>query len=327
MQIITVINAKGGCGKSTIAMSLASGLAQRGFSTLLIDMDPQAQVTQWLALGDGLSSEGTLVSAMEGTQKLDDVVQPTAFENLSFIPSSQGLEDLGRQITDLENYATVFTGRLAMMQKRFEFIVIDSPNQISPVMENAIFPSDAFIVPFESTKAVRSYANFFQLLMRLRPGEEHRVLHVLSNLSRQRGLRQRVIDAMARNGLACAKTEIHTCGWLAQVDENGGNIFKYRPYSRGAQDMALLVQEVLELLGSIDAKGAQALATAPNLDAVQGNARTAALASAASVEPDLNAAGAEIPVPSPAPAGKPIPGPDHPASELPANPQHHDQTA
>jgi cellulose biosynthesis protein BcsQ len=131
-------------------------------------------------------------------------------------------------------------------------VVIDSPNQISPVMENAIFPSDAFIVPFESTKAVRSYANFYQLLMRLRPGEEHRVLHVLSNLSRQRGLRQRVIDATALHGISLARTEIHTCGWLAQVDENGGNIFTYRPQSRGAENMAVLVQEILELLGKSD---------------------------------------------------------------------------
>src|ERR1019366_1070244 len=196
MNIITVINAKGGCGKSTIAMSLAAGLAARGNATLLIDMDPQAQVTQWLGLGDGLSAEGTLVSSMEGRQTLDAVVQDTTFENLAFVASSQGLEDLGRQITDMENYATVFTGLLASLTRSFEFVVIDSPNQISPVMENAIFPSDIVIVPFESTKAVRSYANFYQLLLRLRPQEEHRVLHVLSNLSRQPGLRRRVMQTL-----------------------------------------------------------------------------------------------------------------------------------
>jgi cellulose biosynthesis protein BcsQ len=55
MNIVTVINAKGGCGKSTIAMSLASGLSNRGLPTLLIDMDPQAQVTQWLGAGDGIA--------------------------------------------------------------------------------------------------------------------------------------------------------------------------------------------------------------------------------------------------------------------------------
>jgi len=249
MNIITVINAKGGCGKSTIAMSLASGLSARGHHTLLIDMDPQAQITQWLGLGDGLSQQGTLVSAMEGRQSLDAVIQETTFQNLSFVASSQGLEDLGRQITDMENYASVFTGLLASIQRPIEFVVIDSPNQISPIMENAIFPSDIFIVPFESTKAVRSYANFFQLLLRLRPGEEHRVLHVLSNLSRQRGLRQRVINAIGAQNLPLARTEVRSCGWLAQVDENGGNIFEYRPHSKGAEDMELLVKEVLEMLG------------------------------------------------------------------------------
>jgi chromosome partitioning protein len=249
MQIITVINAKGGCGKSTIAMSLASGLAMRGHSTLLIDMDPQAQVTQWLGLGDGLSPEGTLVAAMEGRTSLEAIVQPTRYPNLSFVASSQGLEDLGRQITDREDYATLFTGLLASLSNPPAFVVVDSPNQISPVMENAIFPWDAFIVPFESTKAVRSYANFYQLLMRLRPGEEHRVLHVLSNLSRQPGLRRRVIETIAFNGITLARTEVRNCGWLAQVDENGGNIFTYRPRSKGAADMAALTDEVLEALG------------------------------------------------------------------------------
>lgn len=249
MNIITVINAKGGCGKSTIAMSLAAGLAARGSEVLLIDMDPQAQITQWLSAGDGLRTEGTLAAAMEGRQSFDEVIQPTPLAYLSFVASSEGLEELGRQITDTEGYATILTRLLASATRQFEFVVIDSPNQISPIMENAIFPCDLFIVPFESTKAVRSYANFFKLLMRLRPGEEHRILHVLSNLSRQPGLRRRVIETMDGYGVQRARTEVRHCGWLAQVDEHGGSIFAYRPFSKGAADMRLLVDEVLEQLG------------------------------------------------------------------------------
>lgn len=248
MNIITVINAKGGCGKSTIAMSLAAGLA-RGANVLLIDMDPQAQITQWLNAGDGLRTEGTLAAAMEGRQSFDEVIQPTHLPHLAFVASSEGLEELGRQITDTEGYATILTRLLASATRQFEFVVIDSPNQISPIMENAIFPCDLFIVPFESTKAVRSYANFFKLLMRLRPGEEHRILHVLSNLSRQPGLRRRVIETMDGYGVRRARTEVRHCGWLAQVDEHGGSIFDYRPFSKGAVDMGLLVREVLEQLG------------------------------------------------------------------------------
>jgi chromosome partitioning protein len=249
MNIITVINAKGGCGKSTIAMNLASGLARHGHRVLLMDLDPQAQVTQWLAAGDGLTSEGTLVAALTRQQSLCDVIQPTGFENLSFVASADGLEDLGREISQTEGYPSMLTQLIAEehIADRFDFIVIDSPNQISPIMENAIFPADAFIVPFESTKAVRSYASIYKLLVKLRSNADFHMLHVLSNLTRLPGLRKRVLTLLADDSIPSARSEIRSCGWMAQVDENGGSIFHYRPLSKGAQDMAALVEEVREL--------------------------------------------------------------------------------
>ncbi len=94
MNIITVINAKGGCGKSTIAMSLASGLAVRGHRTLLVDMDPQAQVTQWLGAGDGLSAAGTLVVAMERGPHLR-VAGPGGRERREHLPLPAALQGGG----------------------------------------------------------------------------------------------------------------------------------------------------------------------------------------------------------------------------------------
>lgn len=250
MRIVTVINAKGGCGKSTIAMNLASGLAHRGLRTLFIDMDPQAQVTQWLNAGDGLTNAGTLVYAFAGRSKLVDIIQTTPIENLFFVASAEGLEELGRRITDSEDYATMLARLLAELPAPgFDFVVIDSPNQISPIMENAIYPSDLFVVPFESTKAVKSYANFYKLLLSLRPNEDHQVFHVLSNLTRQNGLRNRVIALMDEEQIPRAHTEVRSCGWLAQVDEHGGSIFEYRPHAKGAEDMASLTEEVLSALG------------------------------------------------------------------------------
>jgi chromosome partitioning protein len=264
MNIITVINAKGGCGKSTIAMSVASGLARHGHRTLLMDLDPQAQVTQWLTAGDGLTSEGTLVSALTRQQSLSEVIQPTGFEGLSFVASADGLEDLGREISQTEAYPSMLTQLLAEehIADRFDYIVIDSPNQISPIMENAIFPADAFIVPFESTKAVRSYASIYKLLVKLRSNADFHMLHVLSNLTRLPGLRKRVLTLLADDNIPSARSEIRSCGWLAQVDENGGSIFHYRPLSKGSQDMAALVEEVRELFTN----GPQAQSEAASLE-------------------------------------------------------------
>jgi chromosome partitioning protein len=249
MNIITVINAKGGCGKSTIAMSVASGLARYGHRVLLMDLDPQAQVTQWLGAGDGLTADGTLVAALMRQQTLSDVIQATGFERLSFVASADGLEDLGREISQTEGYPSMLTQLIAEehIADRFDFIVIDSPNQISPIMENAIFPADAFIVPFESTKAVKSYASIYKLLLKLRPSADFHLLHVLSNLTRLPGLRKRVLTLMSDDAMQSARSEIRSCGWLAQVDENGGSIFHYRPLSKGAQDMAALVEEIRDL--------------------------------------------------------------------------------
>lgn len=267
MKIITVINAKGGCGKSTIAMNLAGSLARSGYKTLLVDMDPQAQATQWLKAGDGLTKQGTLLAAMMGEQGLQEILQTTGVGNLWFIASAQGLEDFGRYISETDDYQTLFTSLLVRgepeiqpsdalplggasgLANQFDFLVIDSPNQISPIMENAIYPTDIFIVPFESTKSVRSYANFYKLLLDLRPDEEHRILHIVSNLSRQPGLRKQVINLMDHEQIPRAQSEMRSCGWLAQVDEHGGTIFNFRPHSKGAVDTMQLMHEVLELLG------------------------------------------------------------------------------
>lgn len=252
MNIITVINAKGGCGKSTIAMNIASGLARYGHRVLLMDLDPQAQVTQWLGAGDGLTADGTLVSALMRQKTLSDVIQATGFERLSFVASADGLEDLGREISQTDGYPSMLTQLIAEehIADRFDFIVIDSPNQISPIMENAIFPADVFIVPFESTKAVKSYASIYKLLLKLRPSADFHLLHVLSNLTRLPGLRKRVLTLMSDDAMQSARSEIRSCGWLAQVDENGGSIFHYRPLSKGAQDMAALVEEVRDLFSN-----------------------------------------------------------------------------
>ena len=256
MKIVTVINAKGGCGKSTIAMNLAAALAHHGASVLLSDMDPQAQVSEWLGASDGLTWENTIVAALLGHVPLEEIIHSTPHENLSFLASAFALEEFGRDIVHQEAYYEGYARLLAQLPDgRFDYLIVDAPNQISPIMENTIYPADLFIVPFESTKAVKSYANFYSLLLQIRPEEDFQILHVLNNLPRA-GLRKRVIERMREEEIPVASAEIRNCGWLAQVDEHGGSILKYRPKSKGAQDIRALQDEVIKLFGAGKSKKA-----------------------------------------------------------------------
>ena len=97
---------------------------------------------------------------------------------------------------------------------------------------------------------MKSYASIYQLLLNLRPGGDFQLLHVLINLTRLPGLRRRVQALMKEDTILPAKSEIRSCGWLAQVDEYGGSIFHFRPHSNGAQDMEGLVTEVTTLFAN-----------------------------------------------------------------------------
>ena len=247
MNVITVINAKGGCGKSTMAINVACAFARDGKRVLLADLDPQAQLTEWLDAGDGVSWQGSILAALTGRETMTDIIQETNFENLSFIPSAEGLEAFGRKLERKSRYESAFARTLVDVSDDYDYLVIDSPNQISPIMKNAIYPADVFLVPFESTKAVKSYANVLKLILELRPDGDYERLHVPNNLPTP-GLRKLVIQRMKDNKIPIAKTEVRHCGWTARVDEHGGSIFAYRPKSKGARDHLILKDEIVVAL-------------------------------------------------------------------------------
>ena len=94
MQIISVINQKGGVGKTTTVINLAAGLTQLNKKILVIDLDPQGNATTGLGLSNVDNSSDTIYGVLNGTREINQIIKKTGFENLDIITSNLDYLDL-----------------------------------------------------------------------------------------------------------------------------------------------------------------------------------------------------------------------------------------
>lgn len=150
--IIAIANQKGGVGKTTTAINLASALCELGFKTLLVDLDPQGNASTGLGIEPAQRRLTTYDLILDGAD-LSSVVQATRTPNLFIVPANADLSSADLEIVSSERRSFLLHDALHQEQVAdhgYDFILIDCPPSLSLLTVNAMVAADAVLIPLQS---------------------------------------------------------------------------------------------------------------------------------------------------------------------------------
>mgnify|MGYP001356266836 CR=1 FL=1 len=153
-KIISVINQKGGVGKTTTVINLAAGLTMKGKKILVIDLDPQGNATTGLGISNTDNSDLTIYSVLNGNRKISEVIQSTKFENLNLITSNVDLSGLEVETAGDSRRAFKLKDELTSIlndsRASYDYILIDCPPSLSLLTIMALVASKSLVVPLQT---------------------------------------------------------------------------------------------------------------------------------------------------------------------------------
>lgn len=146
--VYAVTNQKGGVGKTTTAVNLAACVAEAGYESLLIDIDPQANAT--VGLGLSKDAERMVYDVLGGSASLEEVIVPSGIDHLLVAPAGPDLAGATVELPRLLGWETRLRDALAPIRERYSFVLIDCPPSLGPLTINALAAADRVIVPVQA---------------------------------------------------------------------------------------------------------------------------------------------------------------------------------
>ncbi|MEM6378576.1 MAG: ParA family protein [Bacteroidota bacterium] len=242
--VISLLNHKGGVGKTTSAINIGAGLVELGKRVLLIDLDPQANLT--LAMGIPRQPT-TIYEAMRGEA---DLIPFSVKNRLDVVASTLDLSGAEMELINEAGREYILRELLDPIREKYDYILIDCPPSLALLTLNALTSSDLVYIPLQTEfLAMQGLARIKQIVqkVRLRLNKKLEVGGVIATMFDARKVLNRdVIDTIYKYfGDLVFDTKIRDNIALAEAPAQRKDIFAYSPKSPGAQDYLSLAKEII----------------------------------------------------------------------------------
>jgi chromosome partitioning protein len=253
MSVISIAIQKGGSGKTTTAVNLAAALQQSGKKVLLIDADPQANLSQ--SLGINHEPEKNLFTALKKeisgeSGNLAEVIIITD-SGLPLVPSSIELAGAELELVSVYGREQMLTWLLEPLKAEYDYIFIDCPPAIGMLTVNALTASDYVLMPLQAEflplKGLRSFMVHYKAIKNKLNKKIEILGFILTRYDERKTMNRQVLQALEDEfGEQVFHTHIRSNIQLAKAQEAGTDVFHFDKRSHGAEDYTALADEFLK---------------------------------------------------------------------------------
>jgi len=250
-RVISIVNQKGGVGKTTTAMNLAAFLSELGFFVLLVDMDPQGNATSGLGVGREVALEHGIYEALAKSKRIHDIVKNTAHDGLRVAPSTANLAGANIELVDVERREFQLLDLLSEVKHAYDYIIIDCPPSLGLLTINSLVAADELLIPVQAEyyalEGLGQLLNTINLIQtHIKP--ELKILGaVLTMYDKRTRLSEDIMNELYKYFPdTIFRSVIPRTVRLAEAPSFGKSIVHYDPSGKGAKAYERLAREIVD---------------------------------------------------------------------------------